>query len=166
MRKSAAVLFFNLFFFCCMAEVGFPPGKYEISEEGRRNAEFMQESSMFYYYIRKKDNKQAVRYFQTILEKKPQSEYLVYWGIQLYKQGLLSEEKLIDIASRHPESPVLCGSFAEVLEEKARRKLRVSLLKNHFPTIWILHLKQRTPGGKIPAYFPINSKCLLKLIQL
>lgn len=162
MRKSAAVLFFNLFFFCCMAEVGFPPGKYEISEEGRRNAEFMQESSMFYYYIRKKDNKQAVRYFQTILEKKPQSEYLVYWGIQLYKQGLLSEEKLIDIASRHPESPILCGSFAEVLEEKGKTKIARELVEKSFSYYLDPPSETEDPRGKDPGVFPDKFQILIE----
>ena len=149
---------------CCnvMAETVFPAGKYEISEQGRKNAQFMQESAMFYYYIKQKKMKSAAEYYEKILDKKPESAYLLYWGVRLFEDKHLPEEKLISIAKRHPESPLMCSTFASTLFAAGKKDTAFEIMEKSFSYFLEPPEKNAEPRGKKSGEMPENFQSLLR----
>ena len=132
MKNLVVMTLCSLFSFSVLAGSGFTTGKYEISERGGKNVEFMHESAMFYYYFQKKDLKKAVEYLLAALEKKPRSESLLFWCFRFYDDGKFPEEKFLEIARRHPEASLLCGTFAEALAKKGKQDEALDLIEKSF----------------------------------
>lgn len=161
MRKFTAVVLCGILSFSCIAKSKLSLGTYEISEKGKQNAEFMKESAMFYYYIRQKKMKEAAELLQTILEKKPDSAYLLYWTTRLYSDGVFPEEKLIEIARRHPGSSLLCSSFAEVLAEKGKKTIALEIAENALAYYLDPPAEGDAPRGKKGGVMPHDFQLLM-----
>lgn len=161
LKISVILLLCGIAAFRCAAEYKLPEGTYKISDKGIENAEFMRNSAMFYYYIKQKNHNKAVEYLQRILEKKPNSPYLLYWTVRLYRDGLFPEEKMIEIAKRHEDIPLLCGTFAEVLAGKGKKAVALELVEKSLAYYLDPPSENEPPRGKKQAKITKEFQLLL-----
>ena len=148
---------------CCMAEIGFPPGTYQISEKGQANAEIMRDTAMFYHYHFKGKKKEAAALLEKVLEHKNNAPFLLYTCSSMYNSGSFPEEKFIALARKHPDNPQLCYIFAESLNAKGKKEVALEILEKALAYRLDPPAEQEEPRGKKEKWMSGDFQSLVRV---